>query len=122
MDGYGVDLKTNRWKIIVAQESYSPGALTIDPQAVLQLGATRHIGRHTAVAPGVRKPGSLNAENSPVSRHRDALPSRDRLAALEPGDVCGREERHWGPARPSDRAVCRAVLLREDQGREEARG
>lgn len=41
--------------------------LTIDPKAIHQLCTARYIGCHTAVAPCIRKLGSLNMKNSSIS-------------------------------------------------------
>lgn len=82
------------------------GQLTIDPQAILQLCAAGHVGRHTAVAPSIRKPGSLNEKNSPICGYRHSLPGRDRLVALEPGDIWKKEERCKGPGQPIRLYLC----------------
>lgn len=44
----------------------TPGRLTVDPQAILQLCVTCHIGCHAAVAPSIRQLGSLNEEDSAI--------------------------------------------------------
>ena len=97
---------TNGWATTLGTDPFSPEQLTIDPQAVLQLCAAHHIGCHTAVAPSIRKLGLLNEKNSPISWHHRSVPGRDRLAALKPGDIWGREERCKGPCQPFRVCLC----------------